>query len=155
MQSKLKTIVKAGLLVGTLDILAAFLHYFIRTGKNPLPILKFIASGVFGKAAFSGGNSMLAWGLLFHYLIAFLFTLFFFWIVPKLKFLTANKIVTGVLYGIFVWVVMNLVVLPLSNTPKLPFDFFNTLIGILILILCVGLPLSFIFFKRTAAKASS
>ncbi len=58
----LKLILLSGLLVGTLDILAAFVDYYIATGKNPLIILKFIASGVFRKTALTGNGGMYAWG---------------------------------------------------------------------------------------------
>jgi hypothetical protein len=63
-------ILKAGLIVGTLDILAAFIQYAIKTGKNPTVVLKFIASGVFGKEAFNGGTMMNVYGLIFHFVIA-------------------------------------------------------------------------------------
>jgi hypothetical protein len=40
--------------------------------------------------------------------------------------------------------VMNFVVLPLSNTPKAPFNLFNAVKALLILIVVIGLPLSFL-----------
>ena len=60
---------KAGLIAGLLDISAAFIQYYSRTGRNPLAVLKFIASGVFGKAALTGGTEMILLGLVFHYII--------------------------------------------------------------------------------------
>ncbi|HYG39365.1 MAG TPA: hypothetical protein VD908_12125 [Cytophagales bacterium] len=81
MNNFLLKILKAGLLVGTLDILAAFIHYIIASGKSdPFVVLKFIASGVFGNEAFVGGNIMIVAGLILHYIIALGFTLFFFWL---------------------------------------------------------------------------
>lgn len=73
----LKLILFSGLLVGSLDILAAFVDYNLATGKNPFVILKFIASGVFRKTALTGNGGMYAWGLFFHFVIAFSFTIFF------------------------------------------------------------------------------
>lgn len=75
---KWSVIIKAGLLAGTLDISAACVQYYMKTGKNPDYVLKYVASGAFGKDAFTGGIVMSMAGLLFHYLIAFSFTLFFF-----------------------------------------------------------------------------
>ena len=96
------TILLAGFIAGCLDILSAFLQYFINAGKNPVKILNFIASGVFGKeAAYAGGNTMAVWGLLFHFIIAFAFTLFFFWLYPKWNVLAKNKWATGIGYGLF------------------------------------------------------
>lgn len=135
--------VSTGLIVGTLDILAAMVHYFIKTGKNGLNVLKFVASGVFGNSAFTGGNDMMLYGLLFHYCIALTFTFFFFGIYSKIPALSKHNVLTGIGYGIFIWLIMQRIVVPLSNTPKAPFDAVNALIGASILILCIGLPLSF------------
>ena len=137
-------ILATGLLAGSLDGLAAIIQYSINGGKNPANIFKFIASGVFGKEAFAGGNTMVLYGVLFHFLIAMLFTAFFFWIFPKIKWLGENKVLSGILYGIFIWAVMNLLVVPLSKTRPIPFDAGKALVAALILITCVGLPLSLI-----------
>lgn len=140
--SNIKIILFAGFLVGSLDILSAFVDYYIQTGKGPEGVLKFVASGVFGQSAFSGGAMMIFSGLLFHYIIAFCFTIFFIWLYPRLPFLSKNIIVTAVMYGLFVWLLMNLVVVPLSNVPKTPFPFFKIVKGLLILICLIGLPLA-------------
>jgi hypothetical protein len=143
MKNAITTIGKASVVVGTLDILAAFLYYFINTGEKRVSmVLKFIASGIFGQQAFAEGNSMVIAGLFLHYLIAIAFTLFLFWLYPKLPIFTKSRILTGILYGIFIWLVMNLVVVPLSNTPSQPFTLLNALINVVILIVCMGIPLS-------------
>jgi hypothetical protein len=149
------TVLKAGLIVGLLDILAAFVHYYLRTEKNPLVVLKFIASGAFGRAALAGGSEMILWGLLFHFLIALSFTGFFFWVVTRLAGLTRAWVLTGIVYGLLVWAVMNLVVVPLSRTPKVPFSWSGTLIGMTILVCCMGLPLAYIvrYFSRQEIKS--
>ena len=145
-------ILKAGLLVGTLDILAAFLYFFIQTGNDKVSIvLKYIASGVFGKSAMSGGVDMIIAGLVFHYIIAFAFTLVFFWLFPKIKIVRQHTVLTGILYGAFIWAVMNLVVVPLSGIGSRPFNWENALINLLILIVCMGIPLSLmalVYYKR-------
>ena len=138
-------IMQAGLIAGTLDILSAFIYYYIKSGQtNFLVIFKFIASGIFGKAAGEGGALMILAGFILHYAIAFAFTIFFFRIYPKLNLQSKNKIITAVLYGLFVWAVMNLVVVPLSNTVHRPFKIEGALINMCILIVCIGLPVSFI-----------
>lgn len=143
MRNRSSEIFKAGLLVGTLDILSAFIYYFLKTGKKDvLNVLKYVASGLFGKGSFSGGNGIILTGLLLHYTIAFVFTLLFFWLFPKIKVFSKNKIMTGVGYGVFVWMVMNLIVVPLSNISMRPFDTVDAIINMLILIVCIGIPLS-------------
>jgi len=148
----LKVIFYAGIITATLDILAAVLFFILDTGKNPVIVFDYIASGVFGKAALSGSASMAVWGLLFHYIIAFGFTVFFFIIYPKIKLLQYNKWVTSVFYGLFVWLIMNMVVLPLSNTPLSTFNLLKAIRAIAILIACIGLPLSIIAGKYYSAK---
>jgi len=148
-----RTILLAGLLVGFLDIAAAIVNFYYKTGKDPQIVLKYIASAVLGKQAFSGGPTISLFGLLLHFLIAFLWTLIFFWIYPKLKFLSANRLLTGFLYGIVVWLVMNQVVLPLSKATVGTFNLKQAAIGAAILIGAIGLPLSFIAYRYYNLKA--
>lgn len=138
-----KTIVLAGLLVGSLDIIAALVQFYIKTGKDPLIVLKYIASAVFGKAAYSSGNMMAVWGLLLHFLIAFIWTILFFLIYPKLRLLSWNRVVTGILYGIFIWIMMTQLVVPMTKVSAGAFNLKQAIIAVLILIGAIGLPLSF------------
>lgn len=152
--SAAKTILLAGLVAGVLDILAAIISYYIRTQKEPTKLFQFIASGVFGKDAFTGGTTMVLLGLLFHLILAYIFAIVFYLIYPKIKLLSKNRIITGLVYGVIVWVIMNLVVLPLSNTPKLPFDAKQAAIGMAILMVCIGLPISLIVHKHYRRNAA-
>ena len=144
-----KTILWAWLLVGTLDISAAIVNHWIGGGRQPINIFIYIASGVFGKTAFEVGAPMAWWGLIFHYLIAFIWTTFFFLIYPRISFMSNNWVLTGVLYGAFIWLIMNRVVLQLANTPKGPFKPTGAIIQCCILIAMIGLPLAYIARRRT------
>lgn len=139
-----KTIALSGLLVGSLDIIAALVQFYSKTGKDPLIVLKYIASAVVGKEAFSGGNPMAIVGLLLHFVIAFAWTIFFFWIYPKLKLQTMNRVLTGVLYGIFIWLIMTRIIVPMTKVTTSGFDWKQAGIAASILIAAIGLPLSFI-----------
>jgi hypothetical protein len=145
-------IVKAGLIVGTLDISAAFIYFYIATGnKDVFTILRYIASAVFGKEALTGGAGMSIAGLIFHYLIAVSFTIFFFWLYRRVTFLSKNIVLTGIVYGLFIWAVMNLLVVPFSKIGSRPFNLRNASINALILIICIGIPLAFMadrFYKK-------
>lgn len=133
-----------GLFVGTLDIGAALLQFFLKTGKDPMIVMKFIASGLFGKEAMKGGDEMIVWGFLFHYLLAIGYTIFFFWICSQIPSLLQHRLLTGIGYGIFVWAVMRFAILPLSLTTKQPSTLSSTLIAILILVVCMGIPLAYV-----------
>ena len=149
MKSKSGTIFLSGLIAGTLDILAAVIIYAVVLEKTTaIKILQSIASGVFKKEAYTGGPHMAWYGLGLHYLIAFIFAWFYFIIYPYLPFLKKNVILSGILYGIFVWIIMNFIVLPIvfPLLPEKHFDF-PLLLSILILIVCIGLPIASITRK--------
>ena len=155
--SLVKIIVTSWLIVGTFDILFAIAQTLINGGK-PIKMLQFIASGVFGRQAFSGGVAFAVYGLALHYFIAFIWTFLFFKVYPKLNLVAKNKILTGVVYGIIIWIVMSMIVLPLSNTPRLNFNLGKSIISALILIAAIGLPLSIIanrYFSTGGIKQSS
>lgn len=138
------TVFFAGILVGTMDGLSAVIHYLIKGGQHPEKVFNFIASGLFGKAGLSGGVQMVVAGILFHFIIAGIWTFIFFRAYARIEIMRRNRIITGVLYGLLVWTIMTRVVLPLSRTPKIPFRWEPAITGALILIIAIGLPLSFI-----------
>jgi hypothetical protein len=139
----LKTIAWVGLLAGTLDILSACLQAYIARGIAPEIVLRFIASAAFGKPAFTGGWEMPLIGLLFHYIIAYSFTILFFLVYPSIRLMSKSIVLTAIVYGIFIFVVMNLVVLPLTKVTRAPIQFDKAAIATVILIVAIGLPLSF------------
>ncbi len=157
--SKLITsrVLLAGIIVGTLDICAAMLQFFLKTGKDPFIVPKFVASGVFGSAAMKGGTTMIAWGFLFHYLIAMSFTVFFFWLCSRRPLLLQKRLATGIGYGIFTWAVMRFIVVPLSLTSKQPATLSGTLMAILILVVCIGIPLAYMgaSFRKQQARITN
>lgn len=146
MRSKSTTILCSGLLAGTLDILAAILIYSVILHKTTAEkILQSIASGVFKQQAYTGGAQMVFYGLLLHYFIVLVFAYFYYKIYPHVPLLKKNIFLSGFVYGIFVWIVMNLIVLPIVF-PKLPSKEFDLplIISILILIFCIGLPIAYV-----------
>jgi hypothetical protein len=146
-QSRWKAILFLGVLVGTLDILGATIVY----QAHPAQIFKAVASGAFGVGtAFSGGATMVVWGIIFHYIIAFAWTVAFFFIYPLLPILWKNRFVTGTLYGVVIWVFMNIIVLPLSAITPGPFNVTAAAIGALILILAIGIPLAILIHRHYA-----
>lgn len=143
MKSFWKTTLLTGLLVGTTDIIAAYISVWIRSGTFPSKMLHYIAGGALGlERSMAGGIGVAFLGLLFHYFIAFSWTLFFFLILPRVKFLSFNKYIVGLLYGSFVGAVMTFVILPLTPLPPSPFDLQRALTGWLILGVVLGIPVA-------------
>ncbi|HEY3404440.1 MAG TPA: hypothetical protein VGK59_13720 [Ohtaekwangia sp.] len=143
-----KTVLLTGLFVGTTDLIAAYVTQWIKTGAFSEKMLLYIAGGALGlEASMQGGNGVAFLGLLFHYFIAFAFTLFFFIIFPRLKFLSFNKYLVGMLYGVFVSEAMSNIILPLSALPASPFNLSRALIGWYTLGVVLGIPIVYNAYK--------
>jgi uncharacterized membrane protein YagU involved in acid resistance len=145
------TILLAGLLVGTLDLAAALINFYINTHRDPTIVLRYIASAVFGRTkAYADGANMLLMGAIFHYLIAYFFTIIFFILYLNFNLMSKNRLLTGIAYGIMIWVIMNLVVVPVALKVYVKWNQ-QTWINLLILICMIGIPLAFIahwYFKK-------
>jgi len=138
------TILFAGLLAGTLDGIAATLLFLSGGNKNPGTLFRYIASAVYGKAAFAGGGLMVFMGLLFHFLIALVVVSCYFVLYPHITWLGVYPLAAAAVYGLLVWVVMNLGVLPLSKASPRPFSWVFALINMLILMVAIGLPTAYL-----------
>lgn len=134
------------LAVGILDILDAFIFFGLRSNVPPIRILHSIAAGVLGRdAARAGGIPTAVLGLGLHFFIAFGVVTTYYLVSRRFPGLARKPFLYGPLYGVLVFFIMNLIVLPLSATgkafwpPSLP----PTIIlinGLLIHALGVGLP---------------
>lgn len=145
-------ITKATLITGALDICLAFLYSYIKRGTSPVTVLQYIAKVLLGKEPGMNPLVLGITGLLIHFLIALAWTILFFILYSRLNFMQLNKILTGIVYGLFVWAMMNILILPLWNNKPFVFNAESAIINAVILILAIGLPLSFIahrfYFKK-------
>lgn len=138
-------ILLGGLIAGTLDITYACVFSYVQRGTRPARILQSVASGVLGASAFTGGNKAAALGLFLHFLIATLAATVFYLTSRQLGFLTNHAVISGIVFGLCVYLVMNYVVLPLSAIPfKLTFAWPSFIGGLLIHTLGIGLPISLV-----------
>lgn len=151
-RNDLTVVLVAWLVAGTLDITAAVTYYPLTTGVRVVRLLQGIASGALGARAFAGGWRTAALGLAFHYVIALFWTVFFFFAGQRFRALLRNVLVTGLAYGVVVWAVMNLMVLPLSRVRRGPFNPVQATIAAIILMLCVGLPIAGIIGRHVRAR---
>ena len=150
---KLSTaIIITGLVAGTMDILAACIQFYSKTGKGPVGIFNYIASALIGKEAHSGNIMWSGMGLLMHYMLAFGWTILFFILYPKISFLRGNRIVVGILYGVFVWTMMSQVLVPMTLINPGPFSLSGALQACAIIIVCIGLPISILANKHFHSK---
>lgn len=138
----------AGLIAGALDITAACIHAYLRNGTTPEQVLRFVASGGFGKES-ANGNMMIIWGLVFHFIIAISFTFLFFFLAKMIPSLVKYPVLIAIVYGAFVWAFMRYVVLNYISTINIkPIigkeAVINAIIGAVILMICIGLPNAFL-----------
>jgi hypothetical protein len=138
-----KTLLGTGLVAGSMDATAASLQYYLRTGKSPGGVWRYVAGALMGPSASTGGGGTIAIGLLMHYGIAFGWTLLFFLAASRISALRVNPFILGPLYGIFVWAMMTRVLVPLTyiGAPK-SFDVTQSVIAAAIIVVCIGMPIA-------------
>jgi len=152
----------AGLVAGTLDIIAACTQAYLKTGTMPSQVLKYVASGAVDPKAFSNDTTLAAVGLLVHFIIAISFTFFFFFLAKQIPFLVKYPlhigILVGILYGVFVWSTMRFVILPyisrLNPKPIVGEEAIkNAAIAAAIIVVCVGIPVVLLARRYFRTKA--
>jgi len=144
----LLTILWVGFLVGLLDLTSAFIQTKIMfPARSPFGVLRYIASAVFGKERANSDDSMYFFGALFHFIIAYSFTTVFFLVYPHTRLLSKNRLLTGLFYGLIIWAIMNLIIVPQTKIGSRPFVLKNASIAAGILIIAIGIPLSYFAYN--------
>jgi hypothetical protein len=138
-----------GITVGVLDLIDAFVFFWLRSGAQPVAILHSIAAGWLGRdAARAGGMQTAAIGLASHFMIAFIIAAIYILASRVIPVLRRRWLIFGVLYGVAAYFVMTWFVVPLSNAGngQIAFALPVTPVmanGILIHAIGVGLPAAF------------
>jgi hypothetical protein len=103
--------VAAGMLAGATNLVAAAAIF----GGTMTNGFQMIASGLLGEQAFSQGLTAATLGALLHFAISIAAAALYLWAALRHRALTRHWLVGGVLFGVLAYLVMNLVVVPLSN----------------------------------------
>lgn len=124
--------------------------------KTPFILVwQFIASGALGESAFTGGGATALLGLLFHLIISFVIAGVFILSADRIPLLRRYAIPGSLLYGFGVFIVMNMIVTPLSAAPPLPAPTPPWLIeGIIEHTLLVGLSLGMLVQRNAKLNTS-
>jgi uncharacterized membrane protein YagU involved in acid resistance len=121
---------------------------------GPVRVMQSVASGLLGAASYTGGAKTAVLGVALHFMIATVATAVFYFASRSLKFMVVRPVVAGLLYGVAVYVFMNFVVLPLSAFPqRVTPALSGRIIGLLIIMFCIGLPIAIITSRLTQPKA--
>lgn len=130
-------ILVGGLIAGSFDLTSAFITFGPRV---PLAI----AAGLLGRGAFQGGAITYALGVFLHFFIALSAATVYYAASRRLSFLKEHALVCGLFYGIAIYLVMSLIVLPLCALhAKGPYRLHDLIQGLLVHMILIGLPISF------------
>lgn len=142
-----------GLVAGTLDITENIVFNAFR-GITPWQIFQFIASGLLDGRSFQLGWASVVLGVVIHYAIALIWTAIFYVAATRFNVLSRRPILSGLLYGVLVYAIMNFVVLPLSAVPPRPSA--STIVvrinAVLALMFCIGLPVALLVKSAREAE---
>jgi hypothetical protein len=142
--SVIGTITWAGLIAGVLDIAYVIVFYGLK-GVPATRILQGVAAGLIGRdAAMSGGLATAGLGLAIHFAIAWVVAAVFVLLSRTVRWLSDYPFISGPIYGIGVWLVMNLAILPLTAVPPKSFPPSNWIPVFVAHVLCVGLPIALV-----------
>lgn len=145
-------VISAAAVAGLLDLtFAAALWYPM--GVAPTTIFQSIASGLLGPSAFAGGWRTALIGIGLHFLImAVIASIYAALVPPRLK---PRPLLTGALYGLAIWLGMNLIVVPLSAAPLTLPPFWMGAADLAGHIAFVGIPIAWLIGRprRDAAPA--
>ena len=113
-----RAIAIGGVAAGVVDLLGAIVIFW---PAAPAGILRSIAAGVVGSAAARGGGlGLAALGLVLHFAVAIGAAAVFVAAARRAPVLVRRPWVTGPLYGLVVFLVMNYAVIPLSAIGRFP-----------------------------------
>jgi hypothetical protein len=144
----MRRVLLGGLLAAVLDILYAFVLAGMR-GGTVLGTLQSIASGLLGRDAYKGGVATGALGLALHLAILVAAAWMYWFAARNSKFIQRHVWICGALFGVFVYLFMNFVVLPMSAVPfRITYTPMLILQGFISHALLVGLPIA-LCIRRT------
>jgi hypothetical protein len=149
------TILYGGLAVGILDGLFALIFYGLILGVKPMRIFQPVAAGVLGReAAREGGVRTFLLGLLLHFIVAACIAAAYYVASLILPVLIRYAVISGLIYGMIAYLVMNYVIIPLSaigpsSATKRLSVFLTEIIGHALL---VGLPIALLARRSAVSK---
>ncbi len=145
-------ILSGGLIAGILDLTYAIVFCAWR-GIKPIRVPQAIASGLLGVKSFQEGIPAATLGVALHFLVALTAAAVYYAASRKLKLLTREAILCGMLYGMAIYFFMNFVVLPLSAAPKFRSTPLSIACDFVVHMLFIGLPIA-LAVRRYSEKPS-
>jgi Na+/alanine symporter len=139
-------ILVGGAVAGTFDITSAFITFGWGACRG-------VAAGLLGPGARQGGVGIWLLGLFLHFFIATTIAAVYCLSSRRLTFLREHFFLCGLFYGMAAWIVMNLIVLPLSAIhARGPYQLHNMIQGILVHMFLIALPIAFLNAKLSQSS---
>lgn len=140
--SAASAILIGGSIGGALDITYAII-FSATQGLPPIGLLQTVASGLLGQAAYDGGILTAVLGFVLHFVLSYLIASVFYLASGRISFLTRHAVISGILFGVIVFLVMKLIVLPLSAFPHpITFKPLSTVTNLMSHMFLFGLPIA-------------
>lgn len=151
-RSLARPILTATLIAGTLDILAAVAMTLLH-GREPMNMLRYVASGPFPAATGWGTGGALL-GLAVHFTLMAIMAAIFILAARRLRALWRQPLLWGFLYGVATYVVMNLLVVPWRFDRPLPsrLDTIGPQLGFHIFL--VGIPIALVAARHFRSRSA-
>jgi hypothetical protein len=155
----------AGAFVTLLDgAFAVAIYVYVLHACSTAQLMQSIASALLGRAAFRGGGATVALGLALHCAVAYGWTLIYAAVRAgsgRLRELTGTSrgaLTAGAIFGVFIWLSMDLLVVPLTRASMTPIA--SPLFAIMLTwhAVGVGIPIALIVrgpARRVQASSSS
>ena len=148
-------VLMAGALVALLDMLYPTILYTSVLAHVPaIRIPQSVASGLLGQAAFQGGLTTAALGLVLHLTIALGWAILYLvlWLrwepLRRLTTSTSGRVKAGLIYGLVVWFGMNIIIVPLSRANMAPLFSLSSFLQLIWHPIGIGLPIALIVGRR-------
>lgn len=145
----IKTLFFSGFIAGTLDAIAAIILFAHPASLHIISgVFRYIASGLFGKTAYTSGFIFPLSGLMLHYLIAITWSAVYLLIFYRV-FRTGYVWAKSIFLASLIWIIMNGFVMPICGLNSVQYDGWSVMRSFLVLLLCVSLPICLITEKRS------
>lgn len=135
-------VIAGGLVAGTLDIVFAASFWGLKADVPGRRVLQSVASGLLGPAAFDGGLQTASLGLFLHYVIALCMALAWYVVAKHWTMARELPVRAGAIYGLFLYLLMTLVVVPLSAAQAGSRDAVWIGLSVAVHMLCIGIPIA-------------
>jgi uncharacterized membrane protein YagU involved in acid resistance len=147
-ETNARTLINVSLLAGLVAAVVEMIFVLpiqYRLGASPGLVFQSIASGALGRKAFDEGALAISLGICVHVLISLVSAAVFALTAMRWRILLRRPVVSGMLYGVLVYLVMSFVVIPLSAIGlSIPKSFGLFFMSFSVHIFAFGLPISLV-----------